>query len=148
MLHWSFQRFKKVFVQKASGIYISPFIFLLRMCLVQSVIFFLGFIFFFIFFILYFTYYITLSLSCSYKFKSFSYLYDEEQFIASLANDVIILKSLPENLKAARKKNEFPVFKPKSYASPKYYIGEILPKLKKAKVIGLVVSDGGCLQVS
>ncbi|GAV77286.1 O-FucT domain-containing protein [Cephalotus follicularis] len=82
----------------------------------------------------------------SYKFKSFSYLYNEDEFIASLATDVIIVKSLPENLKAARKRNEFPTFKPKSYASPNFYIKEILPQLKKAKVIGLIVSDGGCLQ--
>ncbi|TXG66355.1 hypothetical protein EZV62_007630 [Acer yangbiense] len=83
----------------------------------------------------------------SYKFKSFSYLYDEEQFIASLTSDVIIVKSLPENLKEARKRNEFPIFKPKSSTSPNYYIQEILPKLKKDKVIGLILTDGGCLQV-
>lgn len=82
----------------------------------------------------------------SYKFKSFSYLYDEEHFIASLQKDVIIVKSLPENLKGARKRNEFPTFKPKSSASPDFYVNEILPKLKKAKVIGLVLNKGGCLQ--
>ncbi|KAK3198116.1 hypothetical protein Dsin_021531 [Dipteronia sinensis] len=82
----------------------------------------------------------------SYKFKSFSYLYDEEQFIASLTSDVIIVKSLPENLKEARKRNEFPILKPKSSASPNYYIQEILPKLKKDKVIGLILTDGGGLQ--
>ncbi|KAJ0079921.1 hypothetical protein Patl1_22900 [Pistacia atlantica] len=82
----------------------------------------------------------------SYKFKSFSYLYDEEQFIASLTNDLIIVKSLPENLKAARKRKEFPNFKPKSSASPDYYIKEILLQLKKSKVIGLILTDGGCLQ--
>ncbi|KAK4838867.1 hypothetical protein QYF36_000644 [Acer negundo] len=82
----------------------------------------------------------------SYKFKSFSYLYDEEQFIASLTSDVIIVKSLPENLKEARKRNEFPIFKPKTSTSPNYYIQEILPKLKKDKVVGLILTDGGCLQ--
>ncbi|XP_015578803.2 protein EMBRYO SAC DEVELOPMENT ARREST 30 [Ricinus communis] len=80
------------------------------------------------------------------KFKSFSYLYDEEQFIASLKNDIIVVKSLPDNLKAARKKNAFPTLKPKSSASPNFYFKDILPKLKKAKVIGLVLADGGCLQ--
>lgn len=85
--------------------------------------------------------------SFSFKFKSFSYLYDEEQFILSLKHDVIIVKSLPENLKAGRRKNEFPIFRPKSSASPHYYTEEILPKLKKANVIGLVLTDGGCLQV-
>lgn len=85
--------------------------------------------------------------SFSFKFKSFSYLYDEEQFILSLKHDVIIVKSLPENLKAGRRKNEFPIFRPKSSASPQYYTEEILPKLKEANVIGLVLTDGGCLQV-
>ncbi|CAI0384774.1 unnamed protein product [Linum tenue] len=80
------------------------------------------------------------------KFKSFSYLYDEDQFIASLKNDVRIVKTLPENLKAARKRNEFPIFKPKSSATPSFYIKEILPKLKKSKVVGLILADGGCVQ--
>ncbi|KAL2550289.1 O-fucosyltransferase family protein [Forsythia ovata] len=55
----------------------------------------------------------TRSKGISSKFKSFSYLYNEEQFISALANDVII---------------------------------EVVPKLKKSKVIGLILSDGGCLQ--
>lgn len=80
------------------------------------------------------------------KFKSFSYLYNEEQFIASLANDVTIIKSLPENFKSSRKKNEFPTFKPRSSASLSFYNEEVLPTLKKTKVIGLLVSGGGCLQ--
>ncbi|XVF56862.1 hypothetical protein PTKIN_Ptkin06aG0154300 [Pterospermum kingtungense] len=88
----------------------------------------------------------TRSKGISYKFKSFSYLYDEDQFIASLKNDVNIVKSLPEYLKAARKRNEFTTFKPKNSASPNFYIKEILPNLKKAKVVGLIITDGGCLQ--
>ncbi|GLT87427.1 hypothetical protein SLE2022_055120 [Rubroshorea leprosula] len=88
----------------------------------------------------------TKSKGISYKFNSFSYLYDEEQFIASLKNDVIIVKSLPEDLKAVRKRNELPTFKPKSSASPNFYIKEVFPKLKKAKAIGLILTDGGCLQ--
>ncbi|XP_062077334.1 protein EMBRYO SAC DEVELOPMENT ARREST 30 [Humulus lupulus] len=88
----------------------------------------------------------TRSKGVSNKFKSFSYLYDEEQFIASLTNDILIVKSLPENLKAARRKNAFPTFKPKTSATPKFYLKEVLPALKKAKVIGLVITDGGCLQ--
>ncbi|KAF4366342.1 hypothetical protein G4B88_026669 [Cannabis sativa] len=88
----------------------------------------------------------TRSKGVSNKFNSFSYLYDEEQFIASLTNDILIVKSLPENLKAARKKNAFPTFKPKRSANPKFYLKEVLPALKKAKVIGLVITDGGCLQ--
>ncbi|RVW31867.1 Protein embryo sac development arrest 30 [Vitis vinifera] len=56
----------------------------------------------------------TRSKGISYKFRSFSYLYNEEQFIASLKNDVIIVKSLPEKLKSGRRNNEFPTFRPKS----------------------------------
>ncbi|CAM8884887.1 unnamed protein product [Rhodiola kirilowii] len=80
------------------------------------------------------------------QFKSFSYLYDEDHFIASLTNDVRIIKSLPDNLKSARKRNEFQIFKPENSASPSYYINNVLTELKKSKVIGLVVSNGGCLQ--
>lgn len=88
----------------------------------------------------------TRSKGISYKFRSFSYLYNEEQFIASLKNDVIIVKSLPEKLKSGRRNNEFPTFRPKSSSSPSFYIKEILPNLKKFKVIGLILTDGGCLQ--
>ncbi|KAL4569713.1 hypothetical protein LXL04_025355 [Taraxacum kok-saghyz] len=88
----------------------------------------------------------TSSKGISSEFKSFSYLYNEEQFITSLKNDVIIVKSLPTKLKDARKRKEFPTFKPKKTASPDYYIKQLLPELKKSKVIGLVVMDGGCLQ--
>ena len=88
-----------------------------------------------------------LSLFCSSKFKSFSYLYNEEQFIAALTNDVIVVKSLPKSLKEARKRKNITTFSPKNSASPTFYIREVLPKLKQAKVIGLVITEGGCLQV-
>ncbi|KAA3486464.1 O-fucosyltransferase family protein isoform 1 [Gossypium australe] len=88
----------------------------------------------------------TRSKGVSYKFKSFSYLYDEEQFIMLLKNDVNIVKSLPEYLKAGRRRSEFPTFKPKNSASPNFYVKEVLPNLKKAKVVGLIVTDGGCLK--
>ncbi|KAJ0667036.1 putative GDP-fucose protein O-fucosyltransferase [Helianthus annuus] len=88
----------------------------------------------------------TSSKGISSEFKSFSYLYNEEQFITSLKNDIIIVKNLPPNLKEARKRKEIPTFKPKKLASPDYYIKELLPELKKSKVIGLVITDGGCLQ--
>ncbi|KAL9235196.1 hypothetical protein vseg_009981 [Gypsophila vaccaria] len=80
------------------------------------------------------------------SYTSFSYLYNEEQFLAALKNDVIIVKSLPPKLKEARKLKQFPTFKPPRQASPSYYINEILPALRKAKAVGLVISDGGCLQ--
>ena len=85
---------------------------------------------------------------CSSKFKSFSYLYNEEQFIASLTNDVIVVKNFPASFKAARKRNELPLYRPKKSASPSFYIKEILPRLKKHKVLGFIVTDGGCLQVT
>ncbi|KAM2450786.1 hypothetical protein ACFX1W_008326 [Malus domestica] len=88
----------------------------------------------------------TRSKGISSRFKSFTYLYDELHFIASLKNDIVIVKSLPDNLKAARKRNEFPSFRPKKSASPNFYIKEVLPKLRKTKVIGLVIAEGGCLQ--
>ncbi|KAH7845223.1 hypothetical protein Vadar_029241 [Vaccinium darrowii] len=80
------------------------------------------------------------------KFKSFSYLYNEDQFIAGLINDVTIVKSLPPKLNELRKLRQFPIFKPKTSANPTFYIKEVLPKLKEAKVVGLVLHDGGCLQ--
>lgn len=91
-------------------------------------------------------YYVSIC-SLSNRFKSFSYLYDEDQFIASLKNDIIVVKSLPHNLKSARKRNEFKTFRPKNSASPDYYIKQVLPTLKKSKVVGLILADGACLQV-
>ncbi|CAL0326764.1 unnamed protein product [Lupinus luteus] len=88
----------------------------------------------------------TLSKGTSLKFKSFSYVYNEEEFIAYLKNDVIIVKTLPGSLMERRERNEFPTFKPKSSASPNFYIKEILPKLKKSKVIELIIANGGALQ--
>lgn len=81
------------------------------------------------------------------RFKSFSYIYNEDQFIAALAKDIIVVKSLPKSLKEARKRNELPTFKLKSSSTPSFYIKEVLPKLKEVKAIGVVLTDGGCLQV-
>ncbi|KAI3818961.1 hypothetical protein L1987_12783 [Smallanthus sonchifolius] len=80
------------------------------------------------------------------EFKSFSYLYNVDHFITSLRSDVVIVKDLPPELKAARKRKECPIFKPRKSASFDYYIKEVKPKLKQGKLIGLVVIDGGCLQ--
>ncbi|XP_010923327.1 protein EMBRYO SAC DEVELOPMENT ARREST 30 [Elaeis guineensis] len=80
------------------------------------------------------------------KFKSFSYLYNEEQFIAALSNDVIVVKSLPNDLKEARKKTKFPTVSPRNSAPPSFYLTEVLPKLKRSKVVGLIINNGGCLQ--
>ncbi|KAH9607400.1 hypothetical protein KSS87_004253 [Heliosperma pusillum] len=82
------------------------------------------------------------------SYTSFSYLYNEEQFLAALKNDVIIVKTLPSKLKEARKQKQFPTFKPSRSASSSYYIDEVLPALKEAKAVGLVISDGGCLQAT
>ncbi|XP_020254873.1 uncharacterized protein At1g04910-like isoform X3 [Asparagus officinalis] len=80
------------------------------------------------------------------KFRSFSYLYNEEQFIGALSNDVVVVKNLPEDLKKARKKIKFPTFSPQRLASPTFYIEEVLPKLKISKVVRLLITDGGCLE--
>ncbi|KAJ0813997.1 hypothetical protein HanPSC8_Chr17g0780291 [Helianthus annuus] len=85
---------------------------------------------------------------CSSEFKSFSYLYNVDHFITSLRSDVIIVKDLPPVLKAARKRKACPIFKPQNSASLDYYIKKVLPKLKQGKLIGLVLVNGGCLQVA
>ncbi|CAH9100472.1 unnamed protein product [Cuscuta epithymum] len=88
----------------------------------------------------------TQSKGISSKFSSFSYLYDEERSIASLRNDVIIVKDLPPTLKKAKKRKGFPTFEPRLTTPPTFYISEVLPKLRKAKAAGLILSDGGSLQ--
>ncbi|XP_061344256.1 O-fucosyltransferase 27-like [Gastrolobium bilobum] len=88
----------------------------------------------------------TSSKGISSQFKSFAYLYNEEQFVLSLAKDVKVVRTLPKNLKGARRKKEIPVFKVPNSASPFYYLHHVLPILKKHSVVELVISDGGCLQ--
>ncbi|XAR51612.1 hypothetical protein NMG60_11006288 [Bertholletia excelsa] len=88
----------------------------------------------------------TSSKGISSEFKSFAYLYNEDQFIAALANDIKIVKSLPKNLKGARKKKEIPSFRVSYSTSPYFYLHHVLPVLSKHSVVELVVSDGGCLQ--
>ncbi|XP_022771856.1 uncharacterized protein At1g04910-like isoform X1 [Durio zibethinus] len=80
------------------------------------------------------------------QFKSFAYLYNEDQFIAALEKDVNIVKTLPKSLKSARRNKEIPVFRVPYSASPYYYLHNVLPILIKHSVVELVVSDGGCLQ--
>ncbi|KAL0546354.1 hypothetical protein IC582_016262 [Cucumis melo] len=88
----------------------------------------------------------TSSKGISSQFKSFSYLYNEDQFIAALTRDIKVVKTLPRNLKGARRKKEIPSFKAPYLASPYFYRHNVLPVLKKHSVVELVVSDGGCLQ--
>ncbi|KAK8588609.1 hypothetical protein V6N13_087515 [Hibiscus sabdariffa] len=80
------------------------------------------------------------------QFKSFAYLYNEETFMAALAKDVNIVKTLPKSLKSARRNKEIPVFRVPYAASPYYYLHNVLPILIKHSVVELVVSGGGCLQ--
>lgn len=87
-----------------------------------------------------------LSKGISYRFNSFSYLFDEEKFIAALVSDVIVVKSLPPSLQTGRKQKKYPILRPKTSSSPDFYLREVLPKLKIEKVIGLVIKDGSCLQ--
>ncbi|KAK2991683.1 hypothetical protein RJ640_028271 [Escallonia rubra] len=88
----------------------------------------------------------TSSKGISSEFKSFAYLYNEDQFMAALSKDVSMIKTLPKNLKGARRKKEIPSFKVPCSASPFFYLRHVLPVLNKHSVVELVVSDGGCLQ--
>ncbi|CAH9139202.1 unnamed protein product [Cuscuta epithymum] len=88
----------------------------------------------------------TSSKGISSEFKSFAYLYNEDQFMAALAKDVQIVKTLPKNLKGARRKKEIPSFRVAHSASPYFYLHHVLPVLTRHSVVELVVSDGGCLQ--
>ncbi|EPS74666.1 hypothetical protein M569_00088, partial [Genlisea aurea] len=88
----------------------------------------------------------TSSKGISTQFKSFAYLYNEELFMAALKNDVKILKTLPKDLKGARRKKEIPSFKVSKSAPPYFYLHRVLPMLFKHSVVELIVSDGGCLQ--
>lgn len=135
MLLLSFLKFKKVLAQKELGMY----------CKVSAAIFYYTINIFLLWCLC--TILFVFEILFSSKFKSFSYLYNEEQFITFLKNDVIIAKSLPESLMERRRRNEIPTFKPTSSASLNFYIEEILPKLKKSKVIGLIIANGGALQV-
>lgn len=67
--------------------------------------------------------------------------------MAALAKDVRVVKTLPKNLKGARRKKEIPSFKVPHSASPYFYLHHVLPVLNKHSVVELVVSNGGCLQV-
>lgn len=67
--------------------------------------------------------------------------------MAALAKDVNIIKTLPKNLKGARRKKKIPVFRVPFAVSPYYYLHHVLPVLNKHLVVELVVSDGRCLQV-
>ncbi|KAI3452171.1 hypothetical protein Pfo_008836 [Paulownia fortunei] len=88
----------------------------------------------------------TSSKGISTEFKSFAYLYSEDQFIAALAEDIKIVKTLPKDLKGARRKKEIPSFKVPNSASPYFYLHHVLPVLNRHSVVELVVPDGGCLQ--
>lgn len=57
------------------------------------------------------------------------------------------MKTLPKNLKGARRTKKIPMFRVSSSASPYFYLHNVLPVLNKHSVVELVISDGGCLQV-
>ncbi|CAI9109920.1 OLC1v1009849C1 [Oldenlandia corymbosa var. corymbosa] len=88
----------------------------------------------------------TSSKGISSQFKSFAYLYNEDQFIAALAKDVKVVKTLPRILKWTRRKKEIPSFPVAASASPNFYLRHVLPVLSKHSVVELVISDGGALQ--
>lgn len=88
----------------------------------------------------------TSSKGISLDFKSFAYLYDEDEFITSMADDVKIVKTLPKDLKGARRKKEIPLFRVSQSETPSYYLHHVLPVLNKHLVVALVINHGGCLQ--
>ncbi|KAB5561030.1 hypothetical protein DKX38_005987 [Salix brachista] len=88
----------------------------------------------------------TRSKGISSQFKSFAYLYNEDNFMAALVKDVKVVKTLPQNLKDARKLKNIPSFRVPNSASPYFYLHHVLPVLNKHGVVELVVTDGGCLQ--
>jgi hypothetical protein len=67
--------------------------------------------------------------------------------MAALVKDVKVVKTLPQNLKDARRLKKIPSFRVPNSASPYFYLHHVLPVLNKHVVVELVVSDGGCLQV-
>jgi len=136
---WLFLRYKQQLVQKASGCCALP----------HSEIHYGGCLFLILFFSARPLKYSLSSVpTCSPKFKSFSYLYDEDHFIHALSSDVVIVHGLPKDLREARKKIKFPTVSPRNSATPEYYIKEVLPRLVKSKVHGIIVNGGNCLQVS
>ncbi|KAH6791902.1 O-fucosyltransferase family protein [Perilla frutescens var. hirtella] len=88
----------------------------------------------------------TSSKGISTEFKSFAYLYSEDQFMTALVKDIRVVKTLPKDLKGARRKKEIPSFKVPNTASPHFYLHHVLPVLNQHSVVELVVPDGGCLQ--
>lgn len=68
--------------------------------------------------------------------------------MAALAKDVMVVKALSKQLKEERRKKNIPAFKVPFAASPYYYQHRVLPILKKHRVVELLVSEGGCLQVN
>ncbi|CAN6479262.1 unnamed protein product [Victoria cruziana] len=88
----------------------------------------------------------TSSKGISSGFKSFNYLYDEDHFIAALAKDVMVVKTLPKQLKVAKRNNDVPVFTVRFSTSPDFYLKSVLPMLKRHSIVEILVPDGGCLQ--
>lgn len=68
--------------------------------------------------------------------------------MATLANDISTVKTLPETIKGAIRKKEIPSFKVFNSQSPYYYLHHFLPALIHHFVDELVIADGGCLQVN
>ncbi|XP_012088106.1 O-fucosyltransferase 27 isoform X1 [Jatropha curcas] len=88
----------------------------------------------------------TSSKGISSQFKSFAYLYNEDQFMAALVKDIKIVKTLPKDLKGARRQKKIPSFRVAYSASPYFYLHQVLPVLNKHSVVELVIPEGGCLQ--
>ena len=60
---------------------------------------------------------------------------------------MVIVRGLPKDLRGL-KRIKFPTASPRNSATLEYYITEVLPRLVKSKVIGIIVNGGNCLKVS
>uniref|UniRef100_A0A6N2LFN3 O-fucosyltransferase family protein n=1 Tax=Salix viminalis TaxID=40686 RepID=A0A6N2LFN3_SALVM len=73
------------------------------------------------------------------QFKVFAYLYNEDNFMAALVKNVKVVKTLPQNLKDARKLKNIPSFRVPNSASPYFYLHHVSPVLNKHGVVELAI---------
>ncbi|XP_030953267.1 rhamnogalacturonan I rhamnosyltransferase 1-like isoform X1 [Quercus lobata] len=73
--------------------------------------------------------------------SDFHDIFDVDHFITSLKDEVRILKELPPGLKGRVKNGKLKSLQPVSWSNMSYYYKEILPLLKKKKVVHLSRTD-------
>ncbi|KAK4798717.1 hypothetical protein SAY86_031043 [Trapa natans] len=62
------------------------------------------------------------------------------------AKDVKVIRTLPKNIKGARREKKIPHFRVPYQAYPYFYLHHVLPVLNKHSLVELVINNGGCLQ--